>query len=51
MRAAQTDPQEPGVYVEEVETAPFEYVILSTYGRSAHWTLRAEHTDPQEPEL
>jgi hypothetical protein len=46
--AVQTDPQEPGLYLEQVLTASFQYVIHPTYGRSAHWTLRAEQTDPQK---
>jgi hypothetical protein len=37
--------------MEHVEIASFRYVIHLTYGRSAHWTLRSEQTDPLEPGL
>jgi hypothetical protein len=43
--------QDSGLNLELVETYPFQYVIDSTYGRSAHWKLRAPQTDPQEPGL
>jgi hypothetical protein len=46
-----TDSEEPGLYLERVETAPFQCVIHPTYERSAQWTLRAEQTDQPEPVL
>jgi hypothetical protein len=46
-RAEPTGPQEPGLYLEQVETASFQYVIHPTNGRSAHWTRRAEQTGPK----
>jgi hypothetical protein len=39
----------PELYLEQVETASFQYAIHPTYGSSAHWILRAEQTGPQEP--
>jgi hypothetical protein len=50
-RVAQTYPHEPGLYLEQVETASFQYVIHPTYGRSAYWTLRAGQIGPKDPEL
>jgi hypothetical protein len=48
--SAQIAPAEmpPGLYLEQVEIASFQCVIHSTYGRSAHWTLRAAQTDTQK---
>jgi hypothetical protein len=35
--------------MQQVETPSFQYVIHPTYGRSAHWTLRAAQRDTKEP--
>jgi hypothetical protein len=51
MRAAQTGPQEPRLYLQHLEAASFQYVIHPTYGRSANWTLTASQPDTKEPGL